>query len=211
MPGLVSLFEVVFPRCRVRPIQSLMVFRKSLLLLTGAILAWATLTPTILPRTMRAMEATMPVGIRSFLRRSKMSTFCRSVNELGRRTLSPLMPLNFRTSCCCLRSRWLPAWSSKRTCMLSSPKRLAVCEIRHGMLQLSSIASRRWRSTSTPTTTARQLLEVTRDTILSTRSDRVVIGVVFVCEKVPSRERPVDRRGNDRLQGKHIYEAVPAR
>ena len=96
--------------------------------------------------------------------------------------------------------------------MLSSAKRLGVCEIRHGMLQLSrrwgptsvwtswwgftscrrstttglqttclgclawwkswpSIASRRWHSTSTPTTTARQLLEVTRDTILSTRSD----------------------------------------
>ena len=95
IPGLVSLFEVVFPRCRVRLIQSLRVICRSLVLLTVltltvAILASAMLIPTILLRTMRPMKPTMPAGTRSLPRHSGMSTFCRSVNELVQRTLSPL-------------------------------------------------------------------------------------------------------------------------
>ena len=49
---------------------------------------------TIFLRTMRPMKPTMPAGTRSLPRHSGMSTFCRSVNELVQRTLSPLTPLN---------------------------------------------------------------------------------------------------------------------
>ena len=41
-------------------------------------------------RTMRPMKPTMPAGTRNLPRHSGMSTFCRSVNELVQRTLSPL-------------------------------------------------------------------------------------------------------------------------